>query len=76
MNEDLDDRERAYHNSVKPSWGPDGTLVYRAPDSEQPSPTPARDQGLIVHTGTLSSEGYDIRISRLEIEASLPRLLV
>lgn len=64
VSEDLNEQERAYHNSMKPSWGPNGTLIYRAPDDSQLG-RPPTDEQLLVHSAlfTTAFASGDIRVS-------------
>lgn len=59
----MNEKERAYHDSVKPSWGPHGTLLYQPPtDTEFPT-----DQ-LIQHSALLTARDNvgDIRLSKIK----------
>ncbi len=72
----LDDVERAFHDSLKPSWGPDGTLVYAAPADWKPpskSSRAIRDREglLVVQKGGVISEARDVRFARFSSEVSL-----
>lgn len=76
VNEDLNEQERAYHDSVKPSWGPDGTLVYRAPDDSQMNMPPTEEQ-LVAHKAlvvTNSPGSGDIMLSSIKDDVSCSAL--
>lgn len=67
----MDKIDQDFHNSLKPSWGPCGTLVYAATPSEVKSPYKAIEQhGLIVQTGVLVTEEKDIRFAKFSDEVS------
>ncbi|KAF8866856.1 hypothetical protein BDZ45DRAFT_667523 [Acephala macrosclerotiorum] len=75
----MDDKERAFHDSMKPSWGPDGTLVYAAPPSAKPfgrSSRRARDRDglLAVQKGGVVSESRDVRFAKFSNEAAADHL--
>lgn len=55
--------DQAFHNSQKPSWGPDGTLIYAMASEGGPlkSWTSARTSGSVLEQkDVLVSEGKDI----------------
>lgn len=69
----MDDNERAYHDSMKPSWGPDGILVYAAPPSAKPFGRSSRrirngDGLLAVQKGGVVSENRDIHFAKFSNE--------
>jgi nuclear pore complex protein Nup98-Nup96 len=66
-------KERAFHDSMKPNWGPDGTLVYAAPPNSKPfgrSSRRVREQDglLAIQKGGVVSEGRDIRFAKFSNE--------
>lgn len=68
--------DRAFHDSMKPSWGPDGTLVYAAPPNSKPlgrSSRRSRERnGLIqVQKGGVVSENRDVRFAKFSNEVGL-----
>ncbi|KAN0106399.1 Nuclear protein 96 domain containing protein [Hyaloscypha variabilis] len=71
----MNDRERAFHESMKPSWGPEGTLVYAAPPNAKPfgrSSRRARERDgiLTVQKQAIVSENRDIYFAKFSNEAS------
>ncbi len=72
----MTETERTFHDSMKPSWGPDGTLVYAAPSNPQRfarSSRRARERdGLltVAKTGVVS-EGRDVRFAKFSNEVSM-----
>lgn len=69
----MDESERAFHDSMKTSWGPDGTLVYAAPPNAKPfdrsSRRPRDGDGLLaVKKGGVVSEHRDIRFAKFSDE--------
>lgn len=77
----MDANERAFHDSMKPSWGPDGTLVYAAPPNAKPfgrSSRRARDRDglLTVQKGGVVSESRDVRFAKFSNEVILIPLLM
>ncbi|XXG95681.1 hypothetical protein Hte_001950 [Hypoxylon texense] len=71
---EMDDKERMWHNTMRPSWGPNGTLVFSATPT---SPTFGRSSrisdknGLMtVLKGGIVSESQDIRIAKFANEMS------
>ncbi|KAH9216461.1 nuclear protein 96-domain-containing protein [Leptodontidium sp. 2 PMI_412] len=72
---DLNETERAFHDSMKPQWGPDGTLVYAAPPNSKPfgrSSRRARERDglLTVQKKGVVSEHRDVRFAKFSDEAS------
>jgi len=64
----MDETDQAFHDSQKPSWGPDGTLIYATAGEGGPlkGPTSARRSGsLLVQMDVLVSEGKDICFAKL-----------
>jgi nuclear pore complex protein Nup98-Nup96 len=75
---DMTEADRAFHDSMKPSWGPDGTLVYAAPPNAKPfgrSSRRSRDRDGLIHIqkGGVVSERRDIRFAKFSNEVSLLR---
>lgn len=64
VDENMEAQEQAYHDSVKPHWDLDGTLVYAAPDSAVQGSVPDEHSSLLSHTCIVNSD-RDIRISKL-----------
>lgn len=67
--------DRAFHDSMKPSWGPDGTLVYAVSSNAKPytkSSRRARDKdGLLdIQQGGVVSESRDVRFAKFSNEVS------
>jgi nuclear pore complex protein Nup98-Nup96 len=72
----MTESERAFHDSMKPSWGPDGTLVYAAPPNAKPfgrSSRRSRERdGLIqIQRGGIVSEHRDVRFAKFSNEVGL-----
>ncbi|KAH8666780.1 nuclear protein 96-domain-containing protein [Xylariales sp. PMI_506] len=71
---DMDANERAWHDSVRPTWGPNGTLVFAATPMESPFGRSGRiteKNGLMtVMKGGIVSESQDIRIAKFTNEMS------
>ncbi|KAG4431800.1 hypothetical protein IFR05_012721 [Cadophora sp. M221] len=71
----MSEPDRAFHDSMKPQWGPDGTLVYAAPPNSKPfgrSSRRARERdGLLTfHKKGVVSEHRDVRFAKFSDEAS------
>lgn len=71
----MNEADRAFHQSLKPSWGPDGTLVYAAPPSSKPFGRSSRrireKEGLLsVLKGGIVSSGADIRFAKFANEVN------
>ncbi|KAK0124253.1 hypothetical protein ONS95_009226 [Cadophora gregata] len=71
----MDDSERAFHDSMKPQWGHDGTLVYAAPPNSKPfgrSSRRARERDglLTVQKKAVVSEHRDVRFAKFSDETS------
>ena len=65
--------DRAFHDSMKPSWGPDGTLVYAAPPASKlfgrsSRRARERDGVLSIQKGGVVSEGRDVRFAKFSNE--------
>ena len=56
----MNESDRAFHDSVRPTWTPDGTLVYAIPGN-----APAVDDDMMVTANkSLVAEGKDVRFAR------------
>jgi len=56
----MNETDRAFHDSVKPTWTPDGTLVYAIPGN-----APALGDDLMVNANkSVVAEGKDVRFAR------------
>lgn len=68
--------EREWHNSVGPTWGPDGTLVFAATPEQSAFKRSGRiteKNGLMtVMKGAIVTESQDICIAKFTNEVSLP----
>ncbi|KAG9246509.1 putative nucleoporin [Calycina marina] len=78
-NAEMTESDRAYHDSMKPSWGPDGTLVYAAPPNPKSfgrSSRRTRDKDglLTIQKGRIISESRDIRFAKFSNEVSAAAL--
>jgi len=71
---EMNDNERAFHDSMKPTWGPDRTLVFAAPSIStpfgRPSEQPERDGILTIQKGLVLSENRDVRFAKFSNEVS------
>jgi len=68
-------KDRAFHDSMKPTWGPDGTLVYAAPSNPQrfgkSSRRASEREGLLtMGKGCIVSESRDVRFAKFSNEVS------
>lgn len=73
---EIDSVEREFHNSMKPSWGPNGTLVYAAPTDVQSIGKASRrarekDGLIIVQKAAVVSEKRDVRFAHFSNEVCL-----
>lgn len=71
----MDMKDREYHNSFKPSWGPSGTLVYSASGNPRGLTRstrrgPERDGLLVVQKSGIVCEGRDVRFASFSNEVS------
>jgi nuclear pore complex protein Nup98-Nup96 len=71
----MNENDRAFHDSMKPSWGPDGTLVYAVSSNAKPltrSSRRARDKDglLTIQKGGVVSESRDVRFAKFSNEVS------
>ncbi|KAK4988887.1 hypothetical protein LTR50_003621 [Elasticomyces elasticus] len=58
--DDMNENDKAFHDSVKPSWTRDQTLVYAMPGD-----APLMQDGILVNRGgSIVSEGKDIRFAK------------
>ena len=69
----MDENERAFHDSLKPSWDANGIIVYAAPpigSALSRSSRQRRDRNglLIIQKGGIVSESRDIKFARLSSE--------
>jgi nuclear pore complex protein Nup98-Nup96 len=72
----MTDKERAFHESMKSSWGPDGTLVYAAPPNARPfgrSSRRARERDgiLTIQKQAIVSENRDIHFAKFSNEVCI-----
>lgn len=67
----MDPKERAFHASYKPSWGPGTTLVYSIPGKVGISQTKTTqtDPILKYRKSAIVSEGRDIRFAQIAVAA-------
>jgi nuclear pore complex protein Nup98-Nup96 len=72
----MTETDRAFHDSMKPSWGPDGTLVYAAPSNAKPFGRSSRrvrerDGLLSIQKGGIVSASRDVCFAKFSNEVSL-----
>ncbi|KAI0836326.1 nuclear protein 96-domain-containing protein [Hypoxylon sp. FL0890] len=71
---DMDEKDRLWHDTMRPTWGPNGTLVFSASPSSSAFGRSARiseKNGLMtVLKGGIVSESQDIRIAKFTNEMS------
>jgi nuclear pore complex protein Nup98-Nup96 len=72
----MTDVDRAFRDSMKPSWGPDGTLVYAAPPNSRSFGRSSRrirerDGLLTIQKGGIVSESRDVRFAKFSNEVCL-----
>ncbi|KAK5020055.1 hypothetical protein LTR60_000881, partial [Cryomyces antarcticus] len=69
----MDETEKAWHQSVKPSWTSDGTFVYAMPGNARTM----QERVMVNLKGSLVSEGKDIRFAKfVKFDDHAPRTLV
>jgi nuclear pore complex protein Nup98-Nup96 len=69
----MTESDRAFHESMRPTWGPDGTLVYAVTSNLQPfgkSSRRARERDglLTIQKGGVVSESRDVRFAKFSNE--------
>lgn len=64
--------DRLFHDSMRPTWGPDGTLVYAAVRNSQPfgKSSHEKDGLLTIQKGGLASESRDVKFAKFSNEVS------
>ncbi|KAI5866359.1 nuclear protein 96-domain-containing protein [Durotheca rogersii] len=71
---EMDDKDRTWHDTMRPSWGPSGTLVFSAIPSNslfgRSSRVSERNGLMTVLKGGIVSESQDIRIAKFANEMS------
>ncbi|KAI1473053.1 nuclear protein 96-domain-containing protein [Daldinia caldariorum] len=71
---DMDEKERMWHDTIRPTWGPNGTLVFSATPNTSSFGRSSRiseKNGLMtVMKGGIVSESQDIRIAKFTNEMS------
>ncbi|KAI1078902.1 nuclear protein 96-domain-containing protein [Whalleya microplaca] len=71
---EMDDRDRTWHDTMRPTWGPNGTLVFSATPNDSAFGRSGRifeKNGLMtVMKGGIVSESQDIRIAKFTNEMS------
>lgn len=75
----MTEHDRAFHDSMKPSWGPDGTLVYAVSSNAKPLGRASRrarerDGLLTIQKGGVVSESRDVQFAKFSNEASADAL--
>ncbi|OBT58968.1 hypothetical protein VE04_02209 [Pseudogymnoascus sp. 24MN13] len=68
--DDMDEIDQQFHNSVKPSWGPTGTLVYAASAVDNQATNAIEMHGLLSQTTVLTGEDKDIRFAKFSDEST------
>ncbi|TGO70160.1 hypothetical protein BOTNAR_0003g00540 [Botryotinia narcissicola] len=74
---EMPEEDRAFHDSVKPSWGPDGTLVYAASADSKPFTKSRRaheKDGLLTIQKSGIAEASNIRFAKFSNESSADAL--
>jgi hypothetical protein len=72
----MDSNDRAFHDSMKPSWSLNGTLVFAPAGDISALATNSRrarerDGLLVVQKGGIVSEGRDVRFATFSIEVCI-----
>jgi len=63
----MNESDQAFHDSVKPTWTPDGTLVYAIAGN-----APLVDDDLLTNIGkSVVAEGRDIRFAKINAPADV-----
>ncbi|APA08019.1 hypothetical protein sscle_03g027890 [Sclerotinia sclerotiorum 1980 UF-70] len=74
---EMPEEDRAFHDSVKPSWGPDGTLVYAASAGSKPFTKSRRARekdGLLTIQKSGIAEASNVRFAKFSNESSADAL--
>jgi len=68
----MDEQERAFHDSWKPSWDARGTLIFAQPSNGTHHSTQRADRGglFVIQKGSVASESREVKFARLSSEAS------
>jgi len=67
----MNEFDQAFHSSVKPTWTPDGTLVYAIAGN-----APIIDDNLMSNAGrSVVAEGKDIRFAKIKAPIDVSRLI-
>jgi len=65
----MNESDQAFHDSVKPTWTPDGTLVYAIAGN-----APLVDDNLLMNAGkSVVAEGKDIRFAKMKAPVDVSR---
>lgn len=69
----MDSKEKAFHESIKPYWGPKGTLIYAMPSTaaliqSRRGESNRRDRTIVQDKGALVSQGKDVRFAGLNVD--------
>ncbi|EHK99580.1 putative Nucleoporin [Glarea lozoyensis 74030] len=73
----MTDIDRAYHSSMRPSWGPDGTLVYSGHADVKSSRRGREKNGLmVIQKGAIVSEGRDRSAALLEKHKTISNVTI
>lgn len=63
----MDEVDRNFHDSFKPSWGPGSILLYSKPSqlSQRNDQSTQTSGALVRQQGTISSDGREIAVAKL-----------
>jgi len=72
----MSDSDRAFHDSLKPSWGPDGTLIYAGVSNPKifgrsSRHISERDGLLTTQRGAVVSEGRNVQFAKFSNEVRI-----
>ena len=65
----MNEMDRKYHESYKPSWGPEATLLYAMPSKVNLLPMKSTQTDAIMNDvkGTFVSEGRDVHFAKFAV---------
>lgn len=68
----MDESERNFHDSLKPSWGPGSILLYSKPSqlTQQNNKPKRASSALVKERDTLSSDGREIAMAKVATSAA------
>ena len=68
----MDESDSQFHDSLKPSWGPESILLYSKPSqlTQQNNKFTQTDGALVRQRDTISSDGREVAVAKIATAAA------